>query len=95
MVWRYDRIELAAKRANESMAAAARVHIAERGRPVTRQNIDNGWVIANRLSRVPLREGLRESIALDARGKAVTTAESIVSRARGTNKVQGGSVHLN
>jgi hypothetical protein len=34
-------------------------------------------------------------IRLDARGKAVTTAESIVSRARGTNKVQGGSVHLN
>ena len=32
---------------------------------------------------------------LDARGKAVTTADQIVSRARGANKVQGGSVQLN
>ena len=32
---------------------------------------------------------------LDARGKAVTTADQIVSRARGANKVQGGTVHLN
>ena len=34
-------------------------------------------------------------VELDARGKAVTTADHIVSRARGTNKVQGGSVRLN
>jgi hypothetical protein len=34
-------------------------------------------------------------LRLDARGKALTTADSIVSRARGANKVQGGSVHLN
>jgi hypothetical protein len=32
---------------------------------------------------------------LDARGKASTTADQIVSRARGANKVQGGSVQLN
>jgi hypothetical protein len=32
---------------------------------------------------------------LDARGKAVTTADSIVSRARTVNKVQGGCVKLN
>jgi hypothetical protein len=34
-------------------------------------------------------------ITLDGRGKAVTTADQIVSRARGANKVQGGSVQLN
>lgn len=35
------------------------------------------------------------TIRLDARGKLVSTAEHIVSRARGANKVQGGSVQLN
>ena len=35
------------------------------------------------------------SVVLDARGKTVTSAEQIVSRARGANKLQGGSVHLN
>lgn len=35
------------------------------------------------------------TIRLDARGKLVSTAEQIVSRARGANKVQGGSVQLN
>jgi hypothetical protein len=34
-------------------------------------------------------------VQLDARGKAVTSADQIVSRARGANKVQGGSVQLN
>jgi hypothetical protein len=34
-------------------------------------------------------------VELDARGKAITTADHIVSRARGANKVQGGSVQLN
>jgi len=37
----------------------------------------------------------RVRLQLDARGKATTTADTIVSRARGANKVQGGSVHLN
>jgi hypothetical protein len=45
-------------------------------------------------SELILRAGGCE-IRLDARGKAATTADTIVSRARGTNKVQGGSVHLN
>jgi hypothetical protein len=34
-------------------------------------------------------------LQLDARGKAVTTADQIVSRARGANKLQGGTVQLN
>jgi hypothetical protein len=34
-------------------------------------------------------------IHLDSRGKAITTADHVVSRARGANKVQGGSVQLN
>jgi len=34
-------------------------------------------------------------IMLDARGKATTVADHVVSRARGVNKVQGGSVRLN
>ena len=35
------------------------------------------------------------TLRLDAIGKIVTTADQIVSRARGANKVQGGSVQLN
>ena len=34
-------------------------------------------------------------VQLDARGKVLTTADQIVSRARGANKIQGGSVQLN
>jgi hypothetical protein len=34
-------------------------------------------------------------LQLDSRGKVSTTGEHIVSRAQGTNKVQGGSIHLN
>jgi YVTN family beta-propeller protein len=46
-------------------------NIAERGRPTTKDDIDRGWVIGNRLSRVPLKEdGPREAIAMDTRGKA-------------------------
>lgn len=46
--------------------------VAERGRATTEQFIDRGWVIGNRLSRVPLTEnGPREAIAMDTRGKAV------------------------
>lgn len=53
-------------------------HISERGRPVTKQNIDLGWVIGNRLSRVPLQEeGPREAIALDPRGKAVGDVDGV------------------
>jgi hypothetical protein len=35
------------------------------------------------------------TVQLDARGKALITADRIVSRARESNKVQGGSVQLN
>lgn len=35
------------------------------------------------------------TVTLDARGKTTTTADQIVSRARGANRVQGGSVQLN
>jgi hypothetical protein len=34
-------------------------------------------------------------VQLDARGKALLSADQIVSRARGANKVQGGNVQLN
>jgi hypothetical protein len=37
----------------------------------------------------------QSKIHLDAHGKVVTTADKVVSRARGANKVQGGSVQLN
>lgn len=47
-------------------------HQVTRGFPTQQQNIDNGWVIASRASRVPLAgEGPRESLALDTRGQAV------------------------
>jgi hypothetical protein len=37
----------------------------------------------------------RTRIQLDSRGKAVTKAEQIVSRARGANKIQGGCIQMN
>jgi YVTN family beta-propeller protein len=59
-------------------------NLAERGSPVTRQNIDRGWVIAARLSRVPLRqEGPRAAIALDPRGQAVGDVEGVALRPDG------------
>lgn len=52
--------------------------ISERGRPATPENIDNGWVVGNRLSRVPIREeGPREAMALDTRGKAVGDVDGV------------------
>jgi YVTN family beta-propeller protein len=52
--------------------------ISEQGRPTTKDNIDNGWVIANRLARVPLKEeGAREAMALDPRGKAVGDVDGV------------------
>ena len=46
--------------------------VAERGRATTERFIDRGWVIGNRISRVPLTEnGPREAIAMDTQGKAV------------------------
>ncbi len=53
-------------------------NIAERGRPVTKENIDQGWVVGNRLSRVPLtEEGPREAISLDPQGKAVGDVDGV------------------
>ncbi|MFN3487262.1 MAG: YncE family protein, partial [Planctomycetota bacterium] len=59
-------------------------NLAERGSPVTRENIDRGWVIGARLSRVPLREeGPRAAIALDPRGQAVGDVEGVALRPDG------------
>ena len=53
-------------------------NIAERGLPTSRDNIDRGWVVANRLSRVPLLEdAAREAVSLDPRGKAVGDVEDV------------------
>ncbi len=53
-------------------------NIAERGRPATKENIDQGWVTASRLSRAPLaEEGPREAISLDPRGKAVGDVDGV------------------
>jgi YVTN family beta-propeller protein len=53
-------------------------HIAQRGFGTSRENIDNGWVVASRLSRVPLDgAGPREAIALDLRGRAVGDADGV------------------
>jgi hypothetical protein len=37
----------------------------------------------------------RTKIHLDARGKVVTSADQVVSRARSTNRLQGGNVQIN
>ena len=50
--------------------------ITERGMPATKDNIDRGWVVGNRLLRVPLTEGgPREAITLDTQGNAVGDVE--------------------
>ena len=53
-------------------------NIAERGGRTNREDIDKGWVLGSRLSRVPLREeGPREAIALDPRGEAVADVDGV------------------
>lgn len=50
--------------------------ISERGLGVSRDNIDRGWVVGNRLTRVPLNEdGPREAITLDTSGEAVADGD--------------------
>lgn len=63
-------------------------NIAERGRPVTKENIDQGWIVGNRLCRVPLTEDdAREAITLDTRGKAVGDVEGIATSKDGNTIV--------
>lgn len=50
--------------------------INERRFPATKDNIGRGWVVGNRLARVPLTdEGPREAIALDTNGDALGDVE--------------------
>ena len=52
--------------------------IAERGRSTTKQHIDRGWVVGNRICRVPLgKPGPREAMAMDTRGQAVADLDGI------------------
>ena len=60
-------------------------HISEQGRPTLQDNIDNGWVIGNRLGRVPLtKSGPREAMALDPRGRAVGDVDGVAIRPDGS-----------
>lgn len=70
-------------------------NISERGMPATKENIDNGWVVANRLNRVPLsEEGPREAIALDERGRAVGDLDGVALSPDGkTIAVTAGGTH--
>lgn len=70
-------------------------HISERGLPATKNNIDNGWVVANRLGRVPMNEeGPREALALDTRGKAVGDVDGVALSPDGkTVAVTAGGTH--
>ncbi|MDX1934381.1 MAG: c-type cytochrome [Capsulimonadales bacterium] len=53
-------------------------NISERGQGVTRENIDRGWVVGNRLTRIPLNApGPREAITLDIRSDAVGDVDGI------------------
>jgi DNA-binding beta-propeller fold protein YncE len=72
-------------------------HIAERGFSATKENIDMGWVVGSRLSRIPLTgEGPREAITLDPRGKAAGDADGIAVSPDGQTLVvsAGGSQEL-
>jgi cytochrome c peroxidase len=52
--------------------------ISDRGFPVTNQNIDRGWVVGNRLGRVPLsQDGPREAISLDPQGDALGDVDGL------------------
>lgn len=70
-------------------------NIAERGSPTTKDNIDRGWIVGNRFSRVPLREeGPREAITLDARGKAVGDLDGVAVSPDGNRlAVTAGGTH--
>lgn len=70
-------------------------NIAERGMAATKENIDNGWVVANRLNRVSLtEEGPREAIALDERGRAVGDLDGVAISPDGrTIAVTAGGTH--
>jgi len=48
-------------------------HLFQRGFPTTQQDIERGWVLASRVSRIPIggEEAPKEALALDPRGKAV------------------------
>jgi DNA-binding beta-propeller fold protein YncE len=69
--------------------------IAERGRPTSKDNIDRGWVVASRLSRVPLKEeGPREAISLDPRSRAVGDVDGVaVSPDGATIALAAGGTH--
>ncbi len=69
--------------------------IAERGRSTTEQHIDRGWVIGNRIGRVPLGEaGPREAIAMDTRGQAVADLDGIAVSPDGKRiAVTAGGTH--
>jgi YVTN family beta-propeller protein len=69
-------------------------NIAERGLGTSRENIDRGWVVGNRLSRVPLREeGPREAMSLDPRGKAVADVEGVAAGDDGLIALAAGGTH--
>lgn len=70
-------------------------NIAERGLSTTKENIDRGWVVASRLSRVPLtEEGPREAISLDPRGRAVADVDGIAVSPDGTAlAIAAGGTH--
>ncbi len=70
-------------------------NIAERGLGTSKDNIDRGWVVANRLSRVPLLEdAAREAIALDPRGKAVADVEDVAASGSRLALAAGGTHEL-
>lgn len=70
-------------------------YISEQGRPTTKDNIDQGWVIASRLGRVSFKEeSVREAIALDTPGKAVGDVDGVaISPDGNTLAVTAGGTH--
>lgn len=69
--------------------------ITERGMAATRDNIDRGWVVGNRLVRVPLTgDGPREAITLDTQGDAVGDVDGCALSPRGdTLALTAGGTH--
>ena len=69
--------------------------ISERGQGVTKENIDRGWVVGNRLVRVPLDSpGPREALTLDISRDAVGDVDGIALSPDGkTLALTAGGTH--
>jgi cytochrome c peroxidase len=69
-------------------------HVVRRDFPVSKTNIEEGWVIDSRLSRLPLKPDAKpplEQVALDTKGEAVGDPHGLAFAAAGKSLLVAGS----